>query len=188
MTITAFHGSQIEKDAILAQLEAHRLADELVQGTGWENGKGCAIGCTFHAYDHALMDALLGPGGQMLARLEDAIFEGLPNDQAMLWPMRFMGAIRPGADISRVGWQFLHWLITDETANPGINDPLVRDAVRQCADVLEPLTRGEPADKSAASAAWSARSAAESARIARSARIAAWSRMADKLVELAAAA
>src|SRR5258708_1011448 len=100
----------------------------------------------------------------MLARLEDRIFETLPNAEAQLWPARFMGAINPGVDLTRVGWQFLHWLLTDETVNPSINHELVRDAVKQCADVLLPLTRGEPVSVSAAecaaeSASWAARSA-----------------------------
>jgi hypothetical protein len=104
---------------------------------------------------------------QMLARLEDTIFEGLPNAEAKKWPIEFMSAIKPGADLSCVGWQFLHWMLTDEKVNPGINHPLVRDAVRQCADVLVPLTKGLPANedaaKAAARAAESAWSAARSA-------------------------
>jgi len=39
------------------------------------------------------------PGGipPMLARLEDAICENLPRDDAMAWPERFLAAARPGA-------------------------------------------------------------------------------------------
>jgi bacterioferritin-associated ferredoxin len=133
---------------------------------------------------------------QMLWRLADAIFEGLPSAMAMRWPRRFLSAVKAGSDLSRVGWQFLHWLLTDETVNPGINDPAVRDAVKQCADVLAPLTNGQPVDvraarraasaalsaawsaawsaaRRAASAAWTAESAARSA--ASAALSAAWS-------------
>lgn len=28
-------------------------ADNIIRGTGWEDGKGCAIGCTLEKYDHA---------------------------------------------------------------------------------------------------------------------------------------
>ena len=133
----------------------------------------------------------------MLAHLEDRIFEGLANAEAKAWPERFMGAITPGADLSRVGWQFLHWILTDEEVNPGINHPLVRDAVKACAAVMGSLAEGVPlkkaaksaasaawsAERSAASAAWSAASAAESA--AESAASAAWS--AERSAERSAA-
>ena len=37
-----------------------------------------------------------------LARLEDALFENLPNGLAQVWPERFLVAIEPGADLSGV--------------------------------------------------------------------------------------
>lgn len=163
-TLVAYHGAESEKSDILEQLRAHAKADEIVKGQYWESGKGCAVGCTIHSALHVKYESRFGIP-QMLARLEDVIFEGLPNEQAKEWPIHFMSAITPGADLSCVGWQFLYWLLTDETVNPGINHPLVKGAVRQCADVLAPLIKGGQVDKSAAeSAAWSAaRSAAESA-------------------------
>ena len=158
--LQAYHGSEWNKVAILAQLRRHAEADEIIKGQYWENGKGCAVGCTIHSGKHAEYEPRFGIP-EMIARLEDVIFEGLPNGESKKWPIDFMSAITPGADLSCVGWQFLHWLLTDEKVNPGINHPLVRDAVRQCADVLVSLTKGEPVDRSAA---WSAaRSAAESA-------------------------
>jgi hypothetical protein len=161
----AYHSDPTRKRAILRQLRAHRKADEIVKGRYWEDGKGCAVGCTLHepGGGHARYEPEFGIP-EMLARLEDTIFEGMTNGQAKAWPISFMSAIAPGADLSRIGWQFLHWLLTDKVVNPGIDHPLVRDAVKQCADVLVPLTKGErvneSAAESAASAAWSAWSAA----------------------------
>ena len=164
--LVAYHNDAAVKTAIMAQLAAHRAADEIVQGQYWENGKGCAVGCTIHGSDHMEYEPRFGVP-VMLARLEDRIFEGLSNGKASAWPERFMGAIKPGQDLSRVGWHFLHWLLTDETVNPGINHPTVKDAVKRCADVLATLKVGETADesaaKSAASAAWSAAKSAASA-------------------------
>jgi hypothetical protein len=204
MNLLAFHGKQSEKTKILKQLRAHAKAYELIKGMYWEDGKGCAIGCAIHSDDHALYEDRFGIP-QMLAHLEDRIFEGLPNAAAKKWPVQFMSAIKPGADLSCVGWQFLHWLLTDKEINPGIGHPLVRDAVKQCADLLVRLTKGkrfntgaawsaplraaESAAESARSAAWSVRSAARSAAwsaalraavraaesAAESARSAAWS-------------
>ena len=173
----AYHNDPKIKVDILAQLEAHRAADEIVKGQYWDGGKGCAVACTVHSSDHMQYEERFGIP-VMLARLEDTLFEGLPNDIAQQWPIRFMSAVHPGTDLSRVGWQFLHWLLTDEKVNPGINDPNVASAVRQCADVLVPLTEGRAADKDAAEGAAAAAEAAAWAYVL----------MADKLVELIGAA
>ncbi len=48
MTLIAYHGSQAEKDTIMAQLEAHRKADDFRQGFFWkdpsEKGKNAGKG------------------------------------------------------------------------------------------------------------------------------------------------
>ncbi|MBS4051912.1 MAG: hypothetical protein KGZ69_11995 [Methylomonas sp.] len=171
--LLAYHNDPKIKAAILAQLQAHYDADEIVKGQYWEDGKGCAVGCTIHSGDHMEYEGRFGIP-VMLARLEDCIFEGLPNHKAKKWPLRFMNAIEPGAYLSRAGWKFLYWLLTDEKVNPGISHPSVSEAVKQCADVLNPLTEGRPVDRGAAkSAASAARNAARSA--ARNAESAAWS-------------
>jgi hypothetical protein len=200
----AYHNDPTIKAKLLADLQAHADADRLVKGQYWENGKGCAVGCTLQSFgadntsDHAEYERLLGIP-QILARLEDVIFEGLPNVAARRWPMRFSAAIIPGVDLSRVGWQFLYWLLTDEL--PKTDDERVNAAIAQCAAVLLPLTRGEPVDREAASAAAAdaaasaafASSAAYAARFAASAAgvtgfapqfAASYQRMADKLIEL----
>ena len=169
----AFVNTTVTKPQILDQLRAHTAADEIIKGTYWEDGKGCAIGCTIHCGNHVEYETRFGVP-QMLARLEDEIFEGLPNGQAKEWPLRFMSAVKPGSDLSCVGWQFLHWLLTNEKVNPGINHPLVLDAVKQCADLLAPMTKGKAADVSAAAAAAAAEAAWSAAYV----------RMSDKLIEL----
>lgn len=108
----AYHGNQSEKDAILAQLEAHYQADEIVKGQYWESGKGCAVGCTLHSSNHAEYEPRFGIPAQ-LAHLEDRIFENLPNGHAKEWPLKFMRAIRPGADLRQVWPQFAAWLMDD---------------------------------------------------------------------------
>lgn len=37
----------------IERMKQHIAADELVRGVGFENGKGCFVGCTFDYYDHA---------------------------------------------------------------------------------------------------------------------------------------
>jgi hypothetical protein len=133
--LLAFHSDPSIKRAILRQLRAHAAADQIVKGQYWEDGKGCAVGCTIHSDQHEEYEPKFGIP-QILARLEDAIFEGLPNAQAMKWPIRFMSSPKVGADLTLVGWQFLHWLLTDTVVNPGINHPLVSDAAAGAAYVL----------------------------------------------------
>jgi len=189
--LIAYHGREADKIKILRQLADHRAADELVQGYGyWRSGRGCAVGCTLHSNDHMEYEVRFGIP-VAIARLEDVIFEGLPVDLARAWPERLMTAVRPGSDLSRVHWHLLDWLLTTPSVNPGIEHPLVRDAVRQCADVVAEMAAGEVPDASAArsaarsadsamwsaaSVAWSAASVARSAdSVARSAASAAWS-------------
>jgi len=174
-TLIAYHNDISIKSGILAELEIHRKADALEQGYGyWNDGKGCAVGCTIKSGNHIEYESRFGIP-VAIARLEDAIFEGLPVELARAWPERLMSAIRPGQDLSRVHWRLLHWLLTTPEINPGIDHPLIRDAVKQCADLMADLEEGKAVSKSAADSAESAaRSAADSAaRSARSARSAA---------------
>ena len=111
--LRAYHNSRELKDHYIARVSAHRAADELIQGTGWKGGKGCAVGCVLDAYDHARYPIELGIP-EVLAHLEDRIFEGLAPSDAMPWPEAFLGAIRPGADLSLVWPRFAVWLLTVE--------------------------------------------------------------------------
>lgn len=149
MALIAYHGNPFEKDAILAQLRRHRLADEIVRGVYWENGKGCAVGCTVYSGSHEQYEPRFGIPAT-IALLEERIFEGLANEEAKLWPERLMGAIVPGSDLSRVPLRFLHWLLTDPLVNPGIEHRHVRDAVAQCAAVLADWIEMGAAQESAA--------------------------------------
>ncbi len=204
----AYHNDQAVKDKYLGRIVEHQKADHLVQGYGyWQGGKGCAVGCTIHGSNHQAYETEMGIP-EMLARLEDTIFEGLATNLAREWPARFLSAVRPGSDLSLVGYKFMYWNLTENLVLKDSDDKKVqaaivqcRAAIKQCADAICPLTKGEKIDESARSAAESAaesaRSAAESARsaaesAAESARSAAWSaawsaaykKMADKLIEL----
>ena len=50
---------------------------------------------------------------EQLAQLEDVIFEWLPNEEAMLWPERFLSAFEVGKDYSKVWNHFAVWLLAD---------------------------------------------------------------------------
>jgi hypothetical protein len=110
--LLAFHGKQEIKDKYIARVKAHAKADEIIKGAYWEEGKGCAVGCTIHSGSHGAYEEELGIS-MILARLEDRIFEGMSNDKAMKFPLKFLSAIKVGADLSQVWNKFAVWLLKD---------------------------------------------------------------------------
>jgi hypothetical protein len=173
--LLAYHGDPKIKKALLAQLAAHRKADQIVQGYGyWTDGKGCAVGCTIHSGKHADYETILGIP-ESIAYLEDAIFEWLPVEQARKWPERFSRAIKPGADLSLVAARFMVWMLIDPAK--GVirfsGDPQwkVEAAIRGVAELWQRVIDCRTvADEEWLAAESAARSAAEStARSARSA-------------------
>jgi hypothetical protein len=146
----SFHADAVIKARYLERLAGHADADEIIKGRYWEAGKGCAVGCTIHGDAHEDFERELGIP-RMLAWLEDVIFEGLPNRAAKTWPERFLSSIEPGRNLTPVGWQFLHWLVTDSGfGGSALPSGAMQDAVRRCAELLLPLVEGRPADKAAA--------------------------------------
>ncbi len=113
----AFHNDKKIKSNLLRQLLAHYKADEIIKGRYWENGKGCAVGCTIHGSDHQRYETELGIP-KVLAGLEDKIFEGLPNREAKKFPLQFIKAIKVGVDLSNVYKDFLVYILVDE--NDGV--------------------------------------------------------------------
>ena len=109
----SFHGKQEIKEKYLARLRAHYKADEIVKGVYWEKEKGCAVGCTIHSNDHFLYETELGIP-RILAKLQDGIFENLPNKLAKEWPIEFLDSIPIGVDLKMVWPKFVVWLLTDQ--------------------------------------------------------------------------
>lgn len=144
--LVAYHNDPAIKAAILEQLAGHRAADELVQGTYWRNGKGCALGCTLHheTYSDAHIQYERAFGiPEMLAIMEDDIFEGLPNYLAQGWPAQFMDAIQPGADLSLVGCGLLVWLLSNETPRPDVSNPHDEDVLKIWDEARSEISRVE---------------------------------------------
>ena len=113
----AFGDTAVTKIQLVESLERHAAVDAFIKGRYWSDGKGCAVGCSLHDFhaepgDHAAYEPLFGIP-QVLARLEDGIFEGLPIDAAKEWPLRFARAVRPGADLTSVWPKFAVWLLVD---------------------------------------------------------------------------
>lgn len=106
----AFHNDHSIKEKYIQRVKEHSEADEIIKGTYWEDGKGCAVGCTIHSSDHSLYETELGIP-MWLARAEDAIFEGLSNVKAKKWPLRFLNSIKIGDNLERIKIPFLIYAV-----------------------------------------------------------------------------
>ncbi len=111
---TAYDDNPEIKETLVAQVQAHYDADEIIHGKYWEDGKGCAVGCIVHSSQHQKFDAIFGEGGESCAYLLDALFELMPNCTAKELPRRFVGAIKPGADLRMVVPQWIYWTLTTD--------------------------------------------------------------------------
>src|SRR5690349_1908289 len=115
--LIAYHNKPELKTMMVEEAARHREQDQIVKGTYQREGKdgkfqGCAVGCTIHSLNvrlgkklpcgaHVIYETELGVPYR-LARLEDFMFERLPDDKAQTWPQRFLEAIPVGADLSGV--------------------------------------------------------------------------------------
>ena len=190
--LLAYHSNPAIREEYLRRVIDHRAADQLIKGRYWEDGKGCAVGCTIHSSNHASYEKELGIPSE-LAYLEDFIFEDLPNARAMMWPEQFLAAIPVGADLSMVCHHWLLWLMTDAAEREDTDE--ARSLVRQMTALMERSAAGdEPsaAEWDAMGDNWARATAMAMARAR------AWAggknfdeqviREADKLLELLAAA
>ena len=109
----AFHNDPLVKEYYFNRLNEHYQADEIIKGQYWENGKGCAVGCTVHSSNHKNYELELGIP-KNIAHLQDSIFEKLPNELAKEFPLQFLSAIKVGADLKNVRNLFMIWLLTDQ--------------------------------------------------------------------------
>jgi hypothetical protein len=190
--LLAFHGDPKIKRRYLARVRAHRLADEIVKGRYWEDGKGCAVGCTVHSSNHASYESELGIPA-WLAHVEDRLFEGMANDKAKEWPLAFLKAIPVGADLRSVRAQFLVYVLQQTYAS---FDAKKCPAVKAAIDKVIALYEAGETDiekfreaRREAYAAYAARAAVAAVYAARtSARQALYGKLADKLLKLLKAA
>ena len=186
----AYHNDPKLKEALLAEVEKHRLADQIISGTygDEENGvwRGCAVGCSLRSLglitgrvistsDHAAYEREVGVP-EVLARLQDGIFEGLPLDDKPWWPGQFWTAIPVGADLSMVWPHFAVPLLTDpEHGVIRFTDARCKIAIKHVAALYQRWIEGEKpssdewaraAARAAAGAVWAAEAAAAAARAA----------------------
>ncbi len=206
------------KTAMVAEMEKHQKQDAIIKGTyAQQNGmfKGCAVGCAVQSLnisrglhiqhdDHAsLAEAIQIP--EWLWRLQDGLFENLPEPLNSQFAVDFIKAIPVGIDLEPVKWKFCAFILKENiervlllkidaklkeqvvTAIKGVLD-LHEKAVMSGKWDESAWSAAESAAESAAgsaaeSAAWSAESAARSAAES-AARSAAYERYAKELLRL----
>ena len=198
-----FHGDKKIKAKYLKRLKAHAKADEIIQGTGWRNGKGCAVGCTLENYEHKQYEVELGIP-EWLAYLEDKIFEGLQKEDAMKFPVQFLSAVPVGIgddamyklrcdlDYQRLSILLKEQLTKLHPDDVGVNKAL-EEVMRLNQEYVDPehedwstaMSAAMSANSSAWSASRSAMSASGSAMSAAwlSAESAAWKGERDRLIK-----
>src|SRR5215217_624108 len=150
MTELALHNDAELAERGRGQVTAHTAHDEIVQGTYWENGKGCFIGCIGHDSSAETVQTLTG-FPLMLTKIAENIFEGLPNDVAKGFPQRVMMAPAVGADLSLVAWKFLDWCVRDALDKFGTSE--TRAGCAAALAVLDDKAHGRTVGQDAADAA-----------------------------------
>ena len=165
----AYHGDEGLKAQLIAQMEAHRAADEIVQGRFWRGGKGCAVGCLAHTEDnpHEATSELTG-FPLPVCHLMETIFEGLSVNEAKEFPLQVLHAVPVGKDFSGVTDRFTLFVLQDVKQYA---DEATLPCIQSVIDLYHRKVKGEePLDKewsAAESAAWAAESAAWAAGAAR---------------------
>ena len=159
-------------DLMTAEIDAHRAADLLMQGSYYdpETGRGCFIGCLTHGNDTAVIADRFGVP-EPLTRSLESIFECLPALEAAEFFSAIPRAIgKDGRDLTRVHWAFLADLLRH------LPDTQARDVVADVTAGMDLLAAGKdwPGAKAAkAEAAEAARAAYWAARSEEVARAAA---------------
>jgi len=159
--LTFFNDPQL-KAALLARLEGHRLADEIVQREYWDYSKGCFIGCAIHGDDVLKFEREFGLS-VYVARLGEYFFEALPLEKAKTLPVEIIESVPVGVDSSVVWPRFWHWQVTDPKHGL-LRLPLKSNIVDLLKRVDALYATWPHVDERAAGAAWEAARAARAAR------------------------
>ena len=166
MKMKIFHGDSALADMYLSRVQSHYDADEIIKGTYWENGKGCAVGCTIHSNNHKDYETLIGlPEG--VARLQDRIFENLPDAAAKEFPLQFIKACHKSTgkvsdDITK---KFFVWLLTEELAHIYEKQcASYKSAIEKCVKAISDGVFNNTAADNVAAPSYDARAASYAAR------------------------
>jgi hypothetical protein len=195
--LISYHNDKKLKRTIVTEMKNHQKHDQFIKGSyGKMNGKfrGCAVGCAIDSFNlklgkkykkdnHKAFEEAIGVP-EWLARVQDCIFEGLPDKKNSQFAVDFLSSIPVGINLEPVKWKFCAFILKENIKRVltlKISDGLkkqVVDAIRMCLDLNEQAIKtgiwDESAAVSAESAVWSAASEAWNA-VWSAERSAAWS-------------
>ena len=171
----AYFNNPAIKAKYVDRYKLHMAADAVIQGTGYQSGKGCFIGCTLLNYDHVQFEGELNLP-EWVGHLADKYFENAPSNLAAQFGLDVLEAIKCGQNIDLVRWQLAVWRHTKQLAalegNNAVYAIECKAALQQVISYCKSEINGsaDESTRSARSAAESAamsvaRSAAESARL-----------------------
>ena len=121
----AFFNDDMLKQEYTNRLLNHQRADEIIQGEYWENGRGCALGCTFNAKgmdekNNSIYDTcetkLNVPA--CIAKVEECIFEHSTSFYAKTFPLRFLNSIPVGFDDWKSFYNAVSIFLYEKICNP----------------------------------------------------------------------
>lgn len=153
-----------------AEVESHVEADSVAQGSY----KTCFIGCLANQSDNPQYIKNTYGIPEMVSRIAESIFEGLPPDEAPAFFAALPDAVAcDGKDLSRVPWQFLaaelESLPTMPDSVQAVIDPVIAGMKllaegKEWREAEAAASAADAAARTAESAAWAAESAAWAAR------------------------
>jgi len=132
--LEAFRNVQSVKDKDVNRVRKHMKLDNIIQGTGWNGKRGCAIGCIFEDYNHRRAPVEIGMP-IWLAMVVDALHEGQDIEDAKKWPLKVLEAIKPGMDLEKVKAPLM--IYTLELALPALKLVKYPDTLTTITDVIE---------------------------------------------------
>ena len=95
--------NQETKDKWVKIMQAHQDADALMQGQWFNGEKGCFFGCAMQTDEEPLEKATKEMGLPIwLVYLAERIFEGLPADEALKFPVQLLEAAPVNVDFVEV--------------------------------------------------------------------------------------
>lgn len=199
----SYHNDENLKNLVVSEMKKHQEQDQLIKGSYEEiNGKfkGCAVGCTidsinvilgksYKTSEHKVFEESIGVP-EWLARLQDSLFEALPDNESSQFAVDFLSSIPVGVNLNPIKWKLCSFILKEGIdrmlLQPNLSDKLRERVVQSMRGVLNlhesAINTGEWDIKSASAARSAAESAAWSATW--SARSAAYRRYADELIRL----
>ena len=182
------------KDYWVSTMQEHQDSDRLIAGEWFREDsetefKGCFFGCAMQTDESPLEKAIEAMGlPDWLIYLSEKIYEGLPQDERILFPVRLLESIPVGKNLEPIKHKLAITRLTKLATE--------NNRVSECINIIIELHKikligkevsfedWSSAESAARSAAWSA----ESARSAWSAESAAWSARSARSAESAESA